>query len=80
MWIIDPRTKKTSVTLTIAVISFSLACLAGLLEVLGLSHTTSIFAELFYASMATYLGRRFNYKGQFLGAEPNKEDKSDEQS
>lgn len=55
----DPVSKTRSVTLLFALISFFCLVIASSLQAIGKINNTSDFKELFYASLATYLGRRF---------------------
>ena len=73
-WLEDPKGTTVpggspkSVTLTLVVISFTLAIVAGILHMLGKVETTSIFLEMFWGCLATYLGRRFNMGGKTYDA------------
>jgi len=55
----DPISKNRSVTLLFALVSFVCLIVASSLQAAGKINNTSDFKEVFYASLATYLGRRF---------------------
>jgi len=73
MWITDPTNRRKSVSLTLAVASFLLVVVAGGLQMAGKITTTSIFAEVFYSSMALYFGRRLNIAGKGFTADKAEE-------
>ena len=75
-WIEDPKIKKPSVSLSLLSISFVVTVIAGLLQVLGLTESTSIFVELTLTTAGLYFGRNINFKGDKYG--PNKNNKKDE--
>lgn len=55
----DPVSKSRSVTLLMTLVSFACLIVACGLQAAGKINNTSDFKEVFYASLATYLGRRF---------------------
>ena len=59
-YLIDPKDKKESVTMTFLVISFVLFAGAAVLTVAEVVNTTGSLSELFYASAALYFGRRID--------------------
>jgi hypothetical protein len=61
-FIIDPRTKEPSVSLSMLVISFLGVLIASGLEMSGKVENTSILMEAFYASAGLYWGRKFQGK------------------
>ena len=61
-WIVDPKTKEGSVSLTMLVISFIGVMVASGLEMSGKVENTSILMETFYASAGLYWGRKFQGK------------------
>lgn len=73
MWLIDPVNGKKSVTLSLVVLASLCIVVAGGLEVAGLTKTTSIFPELLYSSLATYLGRRLNIGSKSFSSEKAEE-------
>ena len=58
-WISDPKTKESSTSVTLVVVSFAVAIIAIGLEISGVTHTLSGSMELFYACMANYFGKRW---------------------
>jgi len=56
----DPKTGESSVSLTLMLVTFMGAVIASVLEMCNLVESTSLAAELFYATSALYFGRRFN--------------------
>lgn len=68
----DPVTGNRSVTLMLTLVSFTGCMVASGLLAYGTIKTTGDFKEIFYASLATYLGRRITgSKGEVIG-ETNK--------
>ena len=67
MWIIDPKTKEPSVSLTFFVLSVGACFLAGGLAAAGKLSTISIFPEMMYTATGLYFGRRFDLKSMGLG-------------
>lgn len=67
----DPVSKQKSVTLMFTLISFTGAMVASGLLAAGTIKSTGDFKEIFYASLATYLGRRMTgSKGEAIDAVP----------
>lgn len=67
MWLIDPKTKELSVSLTMVVTSGVLCVIGAGLEMAGVVNGTSILFEMFMAACGLYFGRRFSgSKGQTL--------------
>jgi hypothetical protein len=63
----DPVTGKRSVTLLFTLVSFLFCILASSLFAYGKIKNTGDFKEIFYASLATYLGRRITgSKGEVI--------------
>lgn len=68
VWVKDPKDENApSVTLTLMVVSFLLVVAVGGLHLAGIVKETSIFLELFYGSLATYLGRRMSFGSKSFG-------------
>jgi predicted permease len=61
MWLLDPKDKKPSVSLTLLVISVLALIIVGSLEIMNKINTTSIFEQFFYTQVALYFGRRSGY-------------------
>lgn len=57
-FLIDPKTKIESVSLTLLLISFAALIVAGVLEMFGKVDTVSIFEALFLTCSGLYWGRR----------------------
>lgn len=62
LWITDPKTKEKSVSLTLLIASFTVLLGASTLHLSHLTENTSSLLELFYATCALYLGRKFTSK------------------
>lgn len=62
MWLIDPKNKMQSVTLTLFVISFVVVIGMCIAEALGKVKTISASLEVLYAMAALYLGRKIDFK------------------
>ena len=60
LWLIDPKTKESSVSLSMLVITFVTTLVAAGLHMTGKVTDTSILTEMFYANCALYFGRRFS--------------------
>lgn len=70
MWIIDPKTKEPSISLTMVVVMGVLCIIGAGLEMSGVVKSTSILMELFLTSCGLYFGRKFTgSKGQILEKE-----------
>jgi hypothetical protein len=61
-FVIDPRTKEPSVSLSLLLTSFVLIVVGVICELTKLTESTSILMELFYANAALYFGRKFQGK------------------
>lgn len=74
-YLVDPKTKKQSVSLTLMMISFVLLVILSTLK--ALEHVSSVgaFQELFYATAALYFGRRVNINNKLFSSEKEKENK-----
>lgn len=68
-WMIDPKTKEASVSLTILIISLILLIIAGGLQVAKVVESVSIFPEMFYSSLALYFGRKMNVSNKLFSSE-----------
>lgn len=68
-WIVDPTTKKPSVSLTNFVVSVVFLLTAASLNLADVVKDTSIAVEYLGISAALYFGRKFNFKGQSYEAE-----------
>jgi hypothetical protein len=64
LWLIDPKTKEESVSLTLAIFCTFLLTGAGIAQVLGKINTLGPFVEMFFSSWALYFGRRFSVNGK----------------
>lgn len=62
LWLSDPKTKESSVSLTLMVISFVVLLVASTLHIAQLTDNTSSLTELFYATAGLYFGRKFQGK------------------
>jgi hypothetical protein len=70
MWIIDPKTKEASVSLTILMVSFVVCVVSSGLEMAGVIKSTSMSFEMFGAASGLYFGRRWgSAKGQSIDGE-----------
>jgi len=70
MWIIDPRTKEPSVSLTMVVINGVICLIAAGLEMSKVIESTSILMELYLTACGLYFGRKFTgSQGQTLEKE-----------
>ncbi len=76
-WLVDPKTKKVSVSLTMLVISFAALLIGCGLEMAEVTKSTSVLVEIFYANVALYFGRRFSFKGQAFSSEPPTTEKAE---
>ncbi len=76
IWVVDPETKKPSVSLTLLVVSVILFVGLGVLDILGKIKGIGVFSELFFTATALYFGRRnldFNkmLENRKTGVKPN---------
>jgi len=62
LWVVDPKTKESSVSLTLLSVSFLAIVVASVLHMSGVIEQTSSLTELFYATAGLYFGRRFQGK------------------
>lgn len=67
-FVIDPKTKEESVSLTFAVVLTVAALAAAFLEMSGLVKNTSIILELTLGSWTLYFGRRFSVNGKEISS------------
>lgn len=70
MWLPRPSDDK-SVTLTFCVVFGAALLVAAGLEVAGVTKGTSILLEAFVGCLATYLGRKLQFKGQTYSSDNN---------
>jgi hypothetical protein len=68
-WIVDPKNKEASVSLTLLVVSLILLIIVGGLQVAKVIESVSIFPEMFYSSVALYFGRKMNVSGKLFSSE-----------
>lgn len=69
-WIVDPKSKEESVSLTLVILSASLLVIAMVLEMVELVKSTSMAFEFFGASCGLYWGRGWtSSKGQKIEKE-----------
>lgn len=73
LWVTDPKTKEKSVSLTLLIASFVVLLAASSLHLTHLTENTSSLLELFYATCALYLGRKFTSKNGTVEAAGNTE-------
>lgn len=66
-WVFDPKTKSESVSLTLLLVSFLIACTAIGLNIAKVTENTSSSAELFMACAGLYFGRKLSFKGSDFG-------------
>lgn len=66
-YLIDPKTKEPSVSLTMLTISFVSLLIGCGLEMTGVIKNTSMLGELFYANTALYFSRRFSVGNKSFG-------------
>ena len=65
IWVVDPKDGKSSVSLTLVVITFLICIIASGLEIAKVSSGTSMAFELFGAACGLYWGRKWtSSKGQ----------------
>lgn len=62
LWLMDPKTKEKSVSLTLMIVSFVVLLIASTLHISQFTDNTSSLLELFYATAGLYLGRKFTGK------------------
>lgn len=71
LWIVDPKTKEPSVSLTNLVLAIVFLLTAGALNLAGVVQTTSIALEYFGLASALYFGRRMNINGKTYDSQSN---------
>lgn len=71
IWIKDPKTKESSVSLTMLVSAFAIALIACALHMAKVVENISSVTELFYATTALYFGRRFTAANKTYSSEPS---------
>jgi len=59
-WVVDPKTKEPSVSLTLMIVSFVLALAAWALILAKKIEAPSIIMELFYSTACLYFGRKIS--------------------
>lgn len=65
IWVVDPKTGESSVSLTMVVVSFLVCLFAMALEMIGVISNTSMTFEMFGAACGLYWGRKWtSSKGQ----------------
>lgn len=65
IWVVDPKTGESSVSLTLVVITFLVCLFAMALEMIGIISNTSMTFELFGLACGLYWGRKWtSIKGQ----------------
>lgn len=69
-WIIDPKHKVESVSLTMLVIAFVLIITGGILQIFKIVESTSILMEVFVTCCALYFGRNFSIAGKNYDSTP----------
>jgi hypothetical protein len=77
-WVKDPKNKMPSVTLSLLLVSFTSLLIASTFHISGVTQNTSSLLELFYATSAMYLGRRFTFAGKSFSADNNDSSPSQE--
>lgn len=66
MYLIDPKTNKPSVTLTLMLISFGLLTVGSIAMILGKVDSIGALLEVYIANATLYFGRRFTVKTKSL--------------
>jgi len=61
-FIVDPKTKEPSVSLSLLVTSFVLVVVGTVCHITKITESTSVLMELFYANTALYFGRKMQGK------------------
>lgn len=72
-WIIDPKTKEESISLTLMLVTFLIVSVLGVLESLEKVKSTGPFVEILLSFIALYFGRRMTFKGQSYSADKAEE-------
>ena len=73
LYLIDPKTKSESVSLTLLVITFVAVLVAIGLNIAKLTESTGPVMELFYSVCALYFGRKINIKGNTFSSDQAQE-------
>lgn len=76
-WIVDPKTNKSSVSLTNFCLSVAFLLIVGSLQVAGKINDTGLAVEYFGLSCALYFGRKFSFAGKTF--EPESVEEKDEE-
>ena len=74
-WILDPKTKEPSVSLTLLVLSSLIFVVTMGLEMFDVIQKTSMTFEFFGSSAALYFGRRISFNGKNFSSEKEEEKK-----
>lgn len=69
MWIKDPKDSQPSVTLTFCVIFAIVAGVGCIMEYTGHGKAPEAAVDLFWGALASYVGRRFTFKGKSFGGD-----------
>lgn len=72
------ETKQTSVTLTFATISFVIYASACIFHALGLISGVSELNQLFFACLASYVGRKMSFKTKSISVNHSDEESEKE--
>lgn len=70
LWLLDPKTKERSVSLTLLVGSGVVLAVCGILQVLGKTQSVGPFSEMFYSCTALYFSRRLTISGKNYSSDP----------
>ncbi len=62
LFVLDPKSKERSISLTLLLISFGAVLAASGLEMAGVIKTVSVVPELFFACAGLYFGRKYTNK------------------
>lgn len=74
IFIIDPKNKVPSVSLTLLIVSFICLLVGDFLEMFEKVKTTSNLMELMVLTVSLYFGRRLNFKTSKLEMNSNQTD------
>lgn len=66
MFLIDPKTKEESVSLTLLIVTFCITIITKILEMAKVISSSEIMNEVLYSFVLLYFGRRFSFKGKLL--------------
>lgn len=75
-WVVDPKTKETSVSLTNLVLSVLMLVTTHVLAITDKVKNNGLAEQYFWGSAALYFGRRFSIKGQEFNAEKTESEKT----